>query len=142
MLGTISLLASTLLPGLAHATDFIAVTPNAGIDKSGALNEVYNFVSYATDEETVYGTGSVKVLNKGTVVNVTENYLKETNDNPEFLGHGFVVRAVEVPAQKLPIYAGVDSEEPLPISVLISNSSEAGTNYDFVSYKGDTDNEW
>ena len=40
MLGTISLLASTLLPGLAHATDFIAVTPNAGIDKSEALNEV------------------------------------------------------------------------------------------------------
>ena len=142
MLGTISLLANTLLPGLAHATDFIAVTPNGDIDKSGALNEVYNFVSYATDKKTVYGTGSVKVLNKGTVVNVTENYLKETNVNPEFLGHDFVVRAVEVPAQKLPIYAGVGSEEPLPISVLISNSSEAGTNYDFVSYEGNTDNEW
>jgi hypothetical protein len=93
MLGAISLLANTLLPGLAHATDFIAVTPNASINKSEALNEVYNFVSYATDKKTVYGTGSVKVLNKGTVVNVTENY--KVDDENGFVGKEYYVKASE-----------------------------------------------
>ena len=93
MLGAISLLANTLLPGLAHATDFIAVTPNADIDNSEVLNEVYNFVSYATDKETVYGTGSVKVLNKGTVVNVTENY--KVDDENEYISKEYYIKTSE-----------------------------------------------
>jgi hypothetical protein len=74
MLGAISLLANTLLPGLAYATT--GVTPVKIADGIIAITseENYNFVSYSEDGETEYGTGNVIVLNKGTVVNVTENY--------------------------------------------------------------------
>jgi len=94
MLGAISLLANTTLPGLQVYAGSDVTPVHLGDVTNGVFSsETYNFVSYSSDWKTQYGTGKVKVLNKWTVVNVDENY--KVDGESGFKNKKFVVKSTE-----------------------------------------------